>query len=749
MTAERWAQIKGVMAGAMDQPFAERSAFVQNACGSDEALRREVESLLAAGDSVDSLPEFRGAVASAAWAVASEREDDLKSFLEDALGQQYELIRPLGRGGMGEVYLARERSLERFVAIKVLRPDLAASPDSRERFRREARIAAQLSHPGILRLHTFGEVGGVWYFVMGYVRGESLAQRLHLERRIPWPEAQRILIEIADALECAHRHGVIHRDIKPANILLDDETGHAILADFGISKASGLGDSLTATGVAVGTPDYMSPEQALGWPDIDERSDIYSFGTVAYAMLAGHEPFAPIRAEALPYRRLLSDAPPLQSLVPTVPDALASIIMKCLARDRAARWPDVGSLKNALARVGGDETETLPEELRKLPGFGPYALAWALAWISVLTLTPRPMSERILLLLVALLVPLGLLLHVWNAGRHGLGFLELARIACWPPEWWGMWWPRALRRPSDVWARLPWQARVVRLVLSVSFLAVPGMIVLRQWLSVTGRLPAGDPRHEQLIIGELAVVVAAALVVGAALMWARRRGLSLEQAVRLLLGATTTSALWSVPAVAHLLAPAVGRVRPPDRDDPTDYLRAIKDLLPLLPTPESDVVRTAGAISERVIHEIEQCDADLALLARDASSSEADRLSAQLTALGDPSPHDNQERRELRELVRHHLDVVRRMRGRHEAISQQRARLFDMLRGLWTQLCAACEPLDGGAVMGASAAERVQILCQEIAAELLMQGTARPGTRAPSLGDWPKPPQAPAQRSAH
>ena len=151
--------------------------------------------------------------------------------------------------------------------------------------------------------------------------------------------------------------------------------------------------------------------------------------------------------------------------------------MKCLARDRTARWPDAGSLKSALARVGGDETQTLPEELRKLPGFGPYAFAWALAWTGVLSLTPRPASERILLLLVALLVPVGLLMHVWNAGRHGLGFTELARIACWPPEWWGMWWPRALRRPSDVWARLPWQARLVRVVLSAFFLAVPGMIV--------------------------------------------------------------------------------------------------------------------------------------------------------------------------------------------------------------------------------------------------------------------------------
>ena len=146
----------------------------------------------------------------------------------------------------------------------MLRPDLAEAPDGRERFRREARIAAQLSHPGILPLHTFGEVGGIWYFVMGYVRGPSLAERLRLEGRMPVDDAHRILAELADALECAHRSGVVHRDIKPANILLDADSGRAMLADFGIAKMSDAGDGLTATGMAIGTPHYMSPEQVLG-----------------------------------------------------------------------------------------------------------------------------------------------------------------------------------------------------------------------------------------------------------------------------------------------------------------------------------------------------------------------------------------------------------------------------------------------------------------------------------------------------
>jgi serine/threonine-protein kinase len=182
---------------------------------------------------------------------------------------------------MGAVYLARERSLERFVAIKVLRPELAEAHDGRERFRREARIAAQLSHPGIVPLHTFGEVGGIWYFVMGYVRGTSLAERLRLEGHIPVDEAHRILTELADALASAHRSGVVHRDIKPANILLDADSGRAVLADFGVAKVGAGDEQLTATGVVIGTPHYMSPEQVLGAHAVDERSDIYSLARSA------------------------------------------------------------------------------------------------------------------------------------------------------------------------------------------------------------------------------------------------------------------------------------------------------------------------------------------------------------------------------------------------------------------------------------------------------------------------------------
>jgi serine/threonine-protein kinase len=720
MNAERWAQVKTVVADAMERPLTERASFLERACGDDAALRREVDSLLAAGNGADSLPEVRNAIESAAKAMTSRRDLELRSVLETALGLQYEILRGIGRGGMGDVYLARERALERLVAIKVLRPDLAAAPESRERFRREARIAAQLTHPNILRLHTFGEVSGVWYFVMGYVRGESLAERLRLEGRLAWPEAHRILTELTEALEWAHRHGVVHRDIKPANILLDDETGHAVLADFGISKSAGFGDSLTGTGVVMGTPDYMSPEQALGWSDVDERSDIFSLGAVAYTMLAGRGPFAAAASHDLRSRGPFQQATPLQSLAPSVPEEFASVVMKCLSRDRDERWRDARALKEALARVGG--FSSLPESLRDLPSFAPYAALWAFAWSAIAILTLRSPGERALLLLIALLVPIGLVLHVWNVGRHGLGPLELARVASWPPEWWGMWWPRALRRPSDLWMRLPWPARASRVALSAFFVAIPGTIVLRQWFAERGRLaPDADG---SFIVAEGAILWGVAIVVTGALWWARRRGLSTAESVRMLFGATTASPFWSVQKIARLLSPAVGRLRPPERDAPADHLRAIGDLLPLLSSARSDIAGAAAMMADRVLRAIKQRDEELGLLSRDANTSELDRLSAQLAALGDETPSENRERRELRELVRHQFDVIRRMRARHEALSQQRAHLFDLLRGLWTQLRSVCDTPAGAPGTPDSATERVRALCAEIAAELEKESVA-------------------------
>ena len=661
----------------MEVPVRERDSFVDRVTAGDAELRREVRSLLAEAERSDGGFD--------AGRRATDPHRALQAILATALGQQYEIVRPLGHGGMGAVYLARERALERFVAIKVLRPDLAAAPDGRERFRREARVAAQLSHAGILPLHTFGEVNGIWYFVMGYVRGVSLAERLRVEERVSAEEAHRILTELAEALECAHRNGVIHRDIKPANILLDDESGRAMLADFGISKVHGAGDSLTGSGVIVGTPHYMSPEQSLGVPTIDERSDIYSLGAVGYKMLSGREPFADVALEELTFRRLSHDPVSLLSIAPLVPQDLASVVMRCLARDPDGRWPNARALRDALTRASGDSLSTLPESLRDLPTFGPYALLWAALWTALAARTARAASDSVLLMLIAVLVPFGFLLHLWNTGSHGVGLTGLGRVAFWPPEWWGMWWPRALRRPTDLWRRLPWPARAVRVVVSVFLLVLPTMILLRDEIeSVVGE--GGELQWFGMVESGLVIGVAIATV--SALIWCYRRRLSWSETARMLVGATTQSSGWATPTVARLLADAPGGRRPSSvRDTPADHLRAIVELVPLLHESAASVGAESVTIGQRLVDGIEACDAQIVTLSRDASVSEIERLTARLTELDTQAAGDSTAHRELIALVRRELDVVREMRVRCEVISQQRVAQFNALRGLWTHLC--------------------------------------------------------------
>ncbi len=224
---------------------------------------------------------------------------DLLDRLKTALADRYAIEQEIGAGGMATVYLAEDLKLHRKVAVKVLRPELAAALGP-ERFLREIEIAAKLHHPHILALHDSGEVDGFLYYVMPYVDGESLRDRLNREKQLPVEDALQIAREVADALGSAHRHDVIHRDIKPENILLEE--GHAVVADFGIARAihAAGGEQLTETGLAVGTPAYMSPEQAMGSKELDGRSDLYSLGCVLYEMLAGQPPFtgAPSRASS-------------------------------------------------------------------------------------------------------------------------------------------------------------------------------------------------------------------------------------------------------------------------------------------------------------------------------------------------------------------------------------------------------------------------------------------------------------------
>jgi len=270
--------------------------------------------------------------------------------LSEALGTAFTIEGEIGRGGMGVVYRARDEALKRRVAIKVLPPELAFQAEIRARFAREAQTAARLSHPHIVPIYTVGEGNGLVYFVMGYVDGESVGGRLKRRGKLPVEEARRIMKETADALSAAHAFSVIHRDIKPDNILLDGTRGRVMVTDFGIAKAmsGGSGGTLTSAGVAIGTPQYMSPEQAAGEKEIDGRSDLYSLGIVAYQMLTGELPFnAPSVAGVL--MKQITEMPPSLILKrPDCPEDLALAVARCLEKDPENRWPSADALRRAL-----------------------------------------------------------------------------------------------------------------------------------------------------------------------------------------------------------------------------------------------------------------------------------------------------------------------------------------------------------------------------------------------------------------
>ncbi len=278
--------------------------------------------------------------------------DSLRERLQEAVGDSFLIERLLGRGGMGSVYLAREPSLDRLVAIKLLPPDRAQSSDLRERFRREARTAAQLSHPNIVPLLTFGEDHGLMYFVMAFVEGESLSARVRREGRLQTPEAVRVLAELAEALGYAHGRGVVHRDVKPENILLELPGAVVRLTDFGVAKGIAGSSALTTEGTVVGTPQYMSPEQASGRAQVDARSDIYSMGALAFTLFSGRPPFEGRTASEILRQHLSQEVPRLRDRVPEIPAALDDAVRRCLAKEPGARWSSALEFSKAMQASG-------------------------------------------------------------------------------------------------------------------------------------------------------------------------------------------------------------------------------------------------------------------------------------------------------------------------------------------------------------------------------------------------------------
>ena len=311
----------------------------------------------------------------------------LREQLETALGPAYRFERELGGGGMSRVFLAEEVALGRRVVVKVLAPDLAAGV-SGERFRREVQLAAKLQHPHIVPLLAAGQSDDLLYYIMPFVDGESLRQRLARENELPVAEAVRLSREIADALSHAHAQGIVHRDIKPENVLLSNR--HAVVADFGIAKAIEEGHAhgragapgLTSVGFTLGTPAYMAPEQAVADPATDHRADLYSLGVMAYEMIAGRPPFRGVSSQELIAAHVATPPEPLGSLRPACPAAVAAVIMRCLEKRPADRPQSAEEVLKALDAAATPAETTVVQPAAPPAGAGNRRLAWRIGAIA-------------------------------------------------------------------------------------------------------------------------------------------------------------------------------------------------------------------------------------------------------------------------------------------------------------------------------------------------------------------------------
>jgi serine/threonine protein kinase len=316
-------------------------------CGTATARKTDHEATLVNPD-----PEATQVNPGAAPAMPAPRLSGaaFNDRLREVLGAEYELLSVLGQGGFARVYRAKDRRLDRLVAIKVIRPDVMGTKEFVDSFRNESIALAKLRHPGIVPIYDIRERGGLIYYVMPLVQGTTLEARMG-RTRLPPLESRRILSELADALAAAHRGKMMHLDIKPANVFLEGELQKVLLMDFGLAKA--LTDEVdeSTAGPVVGTPEYMSPEQARGLPEIDFRSDIYSLGVIGYRMLTGRPPFRG-RDAADTLNKQINEAPvPVRELNPTIPKGLADAIMRCLQKDPWERFPNALDLRGALEAV--------------------------------------------------------------------------------------------------------------------------------------------------------------------------------------------------------------------------------------------------------------------------------------------------------------------------------------------------------------------------------------------------------------
>jgi serine/threonine protein kinase len=350
---ERWQQIEELYQAARDREPAERNAFLLDACRGDSGLRREVESLLNEPESDSFLagPALHGAPFMLS-------EFSTPSMTGRSLGE-YQLLELIGKGGMGEVYRARDRTLARDIAIKILPAAFTSNPNRLARFEREARMLAALNHPNICAIYGLEEVDGVRFLVLELVGGETLAERVPAGRGLPIADALRIARQIVDALEAAHEKGIVHRDLKPANIKITPDATVKVL-DFGLAKAIDTEPPVAANGsrdgLILGTPAYMSPEQARG-KDVDRRADIWAFGCVLYEVLTGQSTFGGETASDT-IGRILEREPDWTALPPATPASIRTLLQRCLAKDAKQRTRDIGDVRIELDAIEGARTAT-------------------------------------------------------------------------------------------------------------------------------------------------------------------------------------------------------------------------------------------------------------------------------------------------------------------------------------------------------------------------------------------------------
>ena len=416
-------------------------------------------------------------------------EADYRQRLQRALGPDFELGVRIGQGGFGSVYAARDLRLDREVAVKALRQDLFPTRTVLERFQAEARAVAKLRHPNILPVYAVGEGEGIAFMIMPLIRGESLATALEREGTLSPAVAVRIATDLARGLDAAHRLGIIHHDVKPDNIFLEGDDRHVLLGDFGIAKTTHADTGITGTGMAVGTPKYMSPEQSTGDKDIDARADVYALGAVTYEMLGGRAPFEADTLHQLLIKRFTTDAMPLAELEPDVSPRVSDVVMKSLARARDGRWSSAVEFADALQSASGLAPQTVFGQEKQQESWlarrGPvvFGLGVALFYLDIAFEVLSAAGDRgaaalvrpvitLLQLGIPLLFAEGLAriaIVVWGGGS----WTSALRAALGQPRWWQAWYPRALRHPANIWDKMPFSIKALRTLLAIDLAAIP------------------------------------------------------------------------------------------------------------------------------------------------------------------------------------------------------------------------------------------------------------------------------------